>query len=88
LGSIGVPFERTRLEEESFQTLKDEIKAAVERYGFYYSKKATLESDASGSAGGGVIKQLGDTEERVKELIVLYDFFLFTPAEQRYGIYK
>ena len=83
-----IPFEWTSLEENSFQVLKDKIKTAVERNGFDDAKKAILESDASAYAGGCIIKQPGDTDERFKELIILYDSFPFTPTEQRYSTYK
>ena len=81
-----VPFVwRDNVEEESFRMIKTAVKEALERYGFDAEKDVICECDGSGYAGGGVIKQVGPDG---KERVILYDSFMLSPAERRYGTYK
>ena len=82
-----VPFVwRDNIEAVSFQMIKDAVKNALERYGFDPAKDSICECDGSQYAGGGVIKQLAPDNK--SERVILFDSFMLSPAERRYGTYK
>ena len=81
-----VPFMwRENVENTSFNMLKSAVKEAVERHGFDNNLSTILEADGSDRCGGAVIKQVKPTG---LEVVILYDSFVLSPAEARYGTFK
>ena len=76
---------RKAIEETSFDMVKHAVRDAVERHGFDNELSAILESDGSDRCGGGVIKQ---RKLDGIEVVILYDSFVLSPAETRYGTFK
>lgn len=77
-------------EQLSFDLLKEKCGTVVEVHGWDFQKPVRLYSDASLFGAGCAITQMriDPASNKLVEVPILYDAFLFNAAQKNYGIYK
>ncbi|KAI1000794.1 hypothetical protein K3495_g7403 [Podosphaera aphanis] len=75
-------------EQLSFQLLREECAAQVEKHGYDPSQACCMYSDASQYAAGGCFTQHRILGGIKKEVVLLYDSFTFNQTQRKYSTYK